>query len=754
MKTNKKTDYELLYVALFAAVCAFFSFLYCLIKDGGFFSLASDFNNQQIPFSIALHHVLQEKNLSGWIWNYDLGCSIIQAFSFYELGSPFFWLYLLFPAEAFPYLAIWLYILKYITAAVLSFLYLSRFVHRRRSATIGALLYAFSGFQAVNLMFYHFHDAVAVFPLMLVGIEKIVEEPKNKGLFVFSVFLNCIVNYFFFVQNVVFLILYFVIRFWSQDKRKMLCMTGRCLVCGLWGTAMAAILFIPSILYVLHSSRIYSSPIQLLLYPRFFLYVLKGMLFPTEGMNNQSSLFLMEWKSVSCYLPMTGVSLCLAYMMKRRDWLFKILLLLTIMSFLPALSGIFNLYSEWYYRWWYYLVLMGALASARVIDDEKEYNVKSGVRISLGLIIVLYLVIQFVPLVLHRASVVYDPGKLLLYVGIAIAGPAFVYLLSERNRLSSGWLLSGICIFASLTTGLTLYFYGIDNEPDSIRDMIEVGVQLETPDNQYRYISGNNIHNMTGGASGTSVFSSTVTAGSKEFDLLFDYYESILTLDKLFFPGLPELFAGRYIVSNSDQGHVVKELDVRGQTFYVLERNACPIGYKTDGFILREDLMKQEQSERGLFLLNAAVVDPSDAEQLTGVCGRVTGKNEIITDLDIIVEKNKQNAVKNFSRDSHGFRCETDYASTSAIYFSVPYDRGWSATIDDQKAEIIRSGGMMLLPVPAGDHRVSFQYVTPGYQPAKYISIVAWIAFLMYIGIRFFQERKKLCAKVKMVISK
>ena len=87
-----------------------------------------------------------------------------------------------FAPEAFPYLIPALYVLKYMAAACTAYLYLSRMVKKPRSAAAGAILYAFSGFQTVNLMFYHFHDVVALFPLMLAGIEIVHENPKNKGL--------------------------------------------------------------------------------------------------------------------------------------------------------------------------------------------------------------------------------------------------------------------------------------------------------------------------------------------------------------------------------------------------------------------------------------------------------------------------------------------------------------------------------------------------------------------------------------------
>ncbi len=122
-----------------------------------------------------------------WCWSLDLGSSVISGFSFYNLGSPFFWIFLLCPKGSFPYLAGPLYILKYAVACVTSYIYLRSFSksksYKNDYALIGALLYAFSGFQTINLQFFHFHDVVAFFPLLLWGIEN-VDNKKTRPLFI------------------------------------------------------------------------------------------------------------------------------------------------------------------------------------------------------------------------------------------------------------------------------------------------------------------------------------------------------------------------------------------------------------------------------------------------------------------------------------------------------------------------------------------------------------------------------------------
>ena len=164
------------------------TFGYFIIQKKGFFTVVADFNSQQLTFATAVWNMLHSGNAGEWIWNIDLGSSFVNTFSFYNLGSPFYWISLLFPRGSFPYLAGFLYILKYVVAGMTAYLYLRLFAEDRRYAVIGALLYAFSGFQTTNLEFFHFHDVTAVFPLMLLGLELSMKDKRRRPSFVFAIF--------------------------------------------------------------------------------------------------------------------------------------------------------------------------------------------------------------------------------------------------------------------------------------------------------------------------------------------------------------------------------------------------------------------------------------------------------------------------------------------------------------------------------------------------------------------------------------
>ena len=95
----------------FSFAVSFLFFIPFIIFDNGYFLFYGDFNVQQVPFYQMCHDAIRSGNI-GWSWTTDLGANFIGSYSFYLLGSPFFWLTLPFPSEAVPYLMAPLLMLK------------------------------------------------------------------------------------------------------------------------------------------------------------------------------------------------------------------------------------------------------------------------------------------------------------------------------------------------------------------------------------------------------------------------------------------------------------------------------------------------------------------------------------------------------------------------------------------------------------------------------------------------------------------
>ena len=90
-----------------------------LIKNHGYMAMSHDFSAQEITFNMLMNDTVKSGNLL-WNWGIDLGGNFLETFSFYNVGSPFFWLTLLFPAEYMSRVMGWMIILKFAVAGATS----------------------------------------------------------------------------------------------------------------------------------------------------------------------------------------------------------------------------------------------------------------------------------------------------------------------------------------------------------------------------------------------------------------------------------------------------------------------------------------------------------------------------------------------------------------------------------------------------------------------------------------------------------
>ena len=128
-----------------------------------------------------------------------------------------------------------LLILKFGCASLTGFIYLKRYVRTPDYAVLGGLLYAFSGFSVYNIFFNHFHEAIIVFPLLLWSLMN--TWPLSGAACSLCWFLPAVfMNYYFFVGQVVFCVIYFFLRLavkdWRIGLRDSRCWPAkRCLAC-------------------------------------------------------------------------------------------------------------------------------------------------------------------------------------------------------------------------------------------------------------------------------------------------------------------------------------------------------------------------------------------------------------------------------------------------------------------------------------------------------------------------------------------
>ena len=311
--------------------------------------------------------------------------------------------------------------LKYGTALCTSFAWLRTQTRTSRGALLGAFLYAFSGFQACNIVFQHFHEATAFFPLYLLALDRAhsaisragdKSAGKNplsvkKGIlgFVLMTSAMSVINYFFFFGQVLFLSVYYLIRYASNQKvRQTLKEILQLLFAGALGLCLSAFFLVQVLDVISGNTRLddfllgydmvaYSEPATpLAILKSFFMLpdlVGRGSLFTSEQIRNSS---------LSLFLPCFAVSGAIAYLRAhRKGWQRTLLLTCLVIAFVPILNAAFALFnSEYYARWFYMPILLLSLVTVRELEDADCGNLLFGARMVI-LADILFLLCAFLP---------------------------------------------------------------------------------------------------------------------------------------------------------------------------------------------------------------------------------------------------------------------------------------------------------------------------------------------------------------------
>ncbi|MDF2881109.1 MAG: multidrug resistance protein [Clostridiaceae bacterium] len=88
--------------------------------------------------------------------------------------------------------------------------------------------------------------------------------------------------------------------------------------------------------------------------------------------------------------------------------------------------------------------------------------------------------------------------------------------------------------------------------------------------------------------------------------------------------------------------------------------------------------------------------------------------------------------------------------SDKMLYFSIPYDKGWTALVDNKDVQLHNINiAFMGLPIDAGEHKIELKYNPPGFSIGLYITIITIIILGLYFTISWAfiktNERNKKC---------
>ncbi|MBP3037939.1 YfhO family protein [Bacillaceae bacterium Marseille-Q3522] len=70
------------------------------------------------------------------------------------------------------------------------------------------------------------------------------------------------------------------------------------------------------------------------------------------------------------------------------------------------------------------------------------------------------------------------------------------------------------------------------------------------------------------------------------------------------------------------------------------------------------------------------------------------------------------------------------------LFLSIPYDRGWQATVDGEPVQVVRLGGFIGIHLGEGTHHIRLNYIPPGFTAGSMISICTLLGILVFLLVK------------------
>ncbi|MGF7437575.1 YfhO family protein [Lentilactobacillus senioris] len=476
--TFKKTPLIIPYTIAFALLAG--TMFICLSMADKSFVWFKDGMAQHFPILTQLRSMLEHfisnpsSGFTHWDWSLGLGADQLTNFSYYVIGDLFNYLIILFPKNNIEFAYGVLIMLRLYCVGLAFLLYTTSYKFSKPSKLVGALSYTFAGFVLYSSLHHPFFLLPMIFfPLLAYGIDRIV---YNHSFLPFSlaVFLVVLGNFYFAWMLAIATVIYALIRIGSrfnQSQFKFWRSVGRLLAGGILGALMGLIVFLPTVLFALKSTRISGKFASGLLFytPQYYLGIPNSIL-------NVGSLNFWLIIGVSS-ISFLGVVYSFKHF-REHLWLNIGNLIVLIGILIPAVGAVFNGLSAPSNRWALLGVLGFSFAAMILVDNIhilSGSDIATFLATSILLIFLVWLGHGGILNLQHQEYIAY--GLLFLTLIVIMMSIMFGW-----SKTTSGIVLGVLVTFNLFTNILGTYSL---NSGAAVGSQLNKGLAQQYSDNYY-----------------------------------------------------------------------------------------------------------------------------------------------------------------------------------------------------------------------------------------------------------------------------
>ena len=609
--------------------------------------------------------------------------------------------------------------------------------------TVLPIVYALSGIASMYFGNPMYHRFYCFLPLLFAGVEAYLSDGSHT-LFIVSVFVLFLQNYYFMYPTSFFLMGYFIASAYAKKRdqsiwqvlEKALPLIGYYLI----GVAMSMVMLLPSGLYMLKNSRAAQGNTGILFEFKSYVGLLFSYLCPPFNIYTDIPFMFYggsnsHYHWYSLYLSCLGaLPLVHALFHKKREEIspfYLCYLVYFVILCIKPLNNVVHLFSGASFRWVFVLDFLNLYLLADLL--EKEALEKKDLTFYGG-----YLALSFVLLAVAQLTQQVDVWAnrihLLALLCGAVLSLGYLLLLVKGKKT---WVLYGVVlevIFSSmLTTYVTSgmfenyreylnrdvvqYYYDIDETKMfrmyfNSQDFPPTSILNLNQSLHYRYLP-------------TSTYDSTYESSLNGFldDLKIDTTLPVLELKR---PDVLRLLGVKYyaIIDGEELPEYEPGYSYAFEInhFHIYQLNDFnSLGHTFSHFVKRSDFEKSGNVD----YQNELIIKDEDYALVEGIHPQEKEQ--------LIVQGHTNNSLDGYI--SVNEKC--------VLFTSLPYSSGWKIT-DVTRAEEAKvlevDGGFLGIVLEAGEHQLHYQYTTPGFKAGLAVSA---LGTLMFVADTILVKRRK-----------
>jgi uncharacterized membrane protein YfhO len=264
-----------------------------------------------------------------------------------------------------------------------------------------------------------------------------------------------------------------------------------------------------------------------------------------------------------------------------------------------------------------------------------------------------------------------------------------------------------------------------------------------------------------------NAFHSVVSPSIMEFYDYIGVERSVASRPDTTVAAIRQLLSVKYLLNRTDGDSFVDDdgntlmpdyeyIKTSGNYYVYENKNYVPYGFSYDYYMSYEFCEDYSQSLRPQLMLKAMLLTDEQIEKYSDCMSNVeqlryasTYTQEAVSlsfndyAMSVDAAALRKTAADQFSIDNNGFTAQVTRDKKSLVFFSVPYNEGWTATVNGKVVEVEKVNvGFMAVAVDEGVSQIRFDYQNTGLGLGVTVTVGAAIVFIIYILISLVYTQK------------